>query len=197
MTSTDRFASPIVDGMRFWWALLRATVLLTVLATAPPFLAELSASPAQAAPQGSTDFDWPLVPIPTVVKGFAPPSERWLPGHRGVDLAAPAGAVVRAAGQGVINFAGTVGGKPVVSIRHSDGLLTTYEPVAASVRSGQPVSRGSPIGTLVTGHAGCSSPCLHWGARRGSGASAVYFDPLALLGRIQVRLKPVAPEDGR
>ncbi|ORM24217.1 peptidase [Williamsia sp. 1135] len=181
--------------MRFWWALVRAAVLLTVLATAPPFLAELSASPAHAAPRGSADFGWPLTPTPAVVKGFDPPGERWLPGHRGVDLAAPAGAVVRAAGRGVINFAGTVGGKPVVSIRHSDGLLTTYEPVTASIRSGQPVNRGAPIGTLVAGHAGCSTPCLHWGARRGAGASAVYFDPLALLGQIQVRLKPIAPED--
>lgn len=177
--------------MRFWWALARAAVLLTVLATAPPFLAELSAAPAHSAPQGSADFGWPLAPIPTVVKGFAPPDERWLPGHRGVDLAAPAGTVVRAAGQGVVNFASMVGGKPVVSIRHPGGLLTTYEPVTATVRAGQLVSRGAPIGTLVAGHVGCSTPCLHWGARRGAGSSAVYFDPLALLGRVQVRLKPV------
>lgn len=132
-----------------------------------------------------------MSPTPTVVNGFAPPPERWLPGHRGVDLAAPAGALVRAAGHGVINFAGMVGGKHVVSIRHPDGLLTTYEPVTATVTTGQPVSRGGSIGMLLAGHAGCTSPCLHWGARRGAGASAVYFDPLALLGQVQVRLKPV------
>jgi murein DD-endopeptidase MepM/ murein hydrolase activator NlpD len=118
-----------------------------------------------------------------------------LPGHRGVDLAAPAGVTVLSAGDGVVHFAGSVAGKSVVSIRHGDGLLTTYEPVTASVRAGTAVARGSPIGVLESGHEGCNRPCLHWGARRGAGASATYLDPLALLGVVRVRLKPLRPGD--
>jgi murein DD-endopeptidase MepM/ murein hydrolase activator NlpD len=166
--------------------------MLLVLFAAIPALAVMSAPSAHAAPVGSSDFGWPLSPEPTVVRRFELPEKRWLAGHRGVDLAAPSGSVVRSAGAGVVNFAGLVAGKPVVSVRHADGLLTTYEPVTASVNKGAVVARGSPIGVLDAGHGGCRSPCLHWGARRGTGSSAQYLDPLALLGEIRVRLKPLA-----
>jgi murein DD-endopeptidase MepM/ murein hydrolase activator NlpD len=66
-------------------------------------------------------------------------------------------------------------------------LRTTYEPVTPSVRAGLPVARGSPIGTLVTGHAGCPvAACLHWGLRRGE----TYLDPLLLLAPPRIRLLP-------
>lgn len=180
--------------MGFWWALCRAAVLLAIITTAVPVLAVLSTPSALAAPTDSSDFGWPLSPTPTIVHRFDPPEKRWLSGHRGVDLAAPAGTPVLAAGAGVINFSGTVAGKPVVSVRHPDGLLTTYEPVTAVLRKGAVVARGSAIGVLEAGHEGCTSPCLHWGARRGAGSSSEYFDPLALLGEIKVRLKPVEAE---
>ena len=90
-----------------------------------------------------------------------------------------------AAGAGVMVFAGMVAGRPVVSIDHADGLRTTYEPVTPSVGAGRRVSRGSPIGTLAAGHAGCpGSACLHWGLRRGEN----YLDPLDLLRPPRVRL---------
>src|SRR5688572_15884972 len=43
-------------------------------------------------------YRWPLDGTPTVVRRFEPPPGRWLPGHRGVDLAAAPGATVYAAG---------------------------------------------------------------------------------------------------
>ncbi|GAB18047.1 peptidase M23 family protein [Gordonia effusa NBRC 100432] len=144
---------------------------------------------ADAAPRG---YGWPLSPRPRVVTPYDPPDQRWQSGHRGVDLAASAGSSVLAAGSGTVSFAGDVGGKPVVSIRHADGLLTTYEPVDAIVSKGQTVTRGQVIGTVTSGHAGCpTTTCLHWGARRGSGSSAVYLNPLALVDAVRVRLKPV------
>jgi murein DD-endopeptidase MepM/ murein hydrolase activator NlpD len=179
------------------WAFHRAT---TVLVAAAVIVSILSApwTPAaggEPAPSRDQVYSWPLSPVPLVVRRFEPPAQRWLAGHRGVDLAAGVGAVVRSAGDGVVHFAGQVAGKPVVSIRHPDGLLTTYEPVTASIRAGTPVIRGSPIGVLDSGHIGCPGACLHWGARRGAGASAVYIDPLALLGLVRVRLKPLQPGD--
>jgi murein DD-endopeptidase MepM/ murein hydrolase activator NlpD len=95
---------------------------------------------------------------------------------------------VRAAGDGVVVFAGMVAGRPVVSVDHAGGLRTTYEPVDAVVGAGQPVARGAVLGTLAGGHAGCPvAACLHWGLRRGE----VYLDPLSLLGAPEVRLLPM------
>ncbi len=152
------------------------------------------AVPADAAESGA--FGWPLRPRPTVERGFDKPERNWLPGHRGVDLAGAAGQAVLAAGDGIVVFAGEVAGKPVVSVDHPGGLRTTYEPVEAKVSVGSRVSRGTPIGTLVAGHEGCpAAACLHWGARRESGAHnrREYVDPLGLLHEVPVRLKPLEP----
>jgi murein DD-endopeptidase MepM/ murein hydrolase activator NlpD len=148
-----------------------------------PALAAAIASPARG-----PAFRWPLDGTPRVVRRFDPPPRPWLPGHRGVDLAGPAYATVRSAGEGVVRFAGVVAGRGVVSVDHANGLRTTYEPVLPSVRAGDIVRLGDPLGVLAVGHPGCDAPaCLHWGLRRG----AVYLDPLALLGLARVRLLPL------
>lgn len=114
-----------------------------------------------------------------LLRAFAPGPHPWSPGHRGVDLQASAGQEVRAAGPGVVAFAGWVGGKPVVSIDHADGVRTTYEPVEASVEAGQNVGGGQVIGVLAAGHRAAidGGDGLHWGARIGRR----YLDPLRLL----------------
>ncbi|MFG3642000.1 murein hydrolase activator EnvC family protein [Micromonospora sp. NPDC047762] len=133
-------------------------------------------------------FRWPLDGPPRPVRRFEPPPRPWLPGHRGVDLAAPAAAVVRSAGPGTVLFAGLVAGRPVVTVGHADGLRTTHEPVRPGVRPGEPVTAGAPLGELLPGHPGCpAEACLHWGLRRGED----YLDPLALFGLGPVRLLPV------
>ncbi|MEU1955483.1 M23 family metallopeptidase [Nocardia rhamnosiphila] len=152
----------------------------------------LSSGSAAAAPEAG--FDWPLHPRPVVGRPFDPPDQDWLPGHRGVDLVGAPGQAVYAAGPGVVVFAGKVAGKPVVAILHGGGLRTTYEPVEAEIPVGRRVTRGTRIGALGTGHAGCPAPaCLHWGLRRESTthASREYLDPLGLLRRTPIRLKPV------
>src|SRR3954468_8318580 len=146
-----------------------------------------------AAHAADAGWAWP-VPVggPAVLHGFAPPDRPWLPGHRGVDLRARAGAVVRAAGPGRVHFAGRIGRMWVVSVLHPDGLLTTYEPVRPLVRRGAWVRRGQPIGLLLRSGSHCGSPCLHWGLRRGPAS----LDPLALVGEARVRLLPLYPPDG-
>jgi murein DD-endopeptidase MepM/ murein hydrolase activator NlpD len=168
----------------------RMLALLFVLIVGP------AAGPAAAAPvtrapvatvAAVAGWSWPLPGAPTVTRPFQPPPSPYGPGHRGVDLAGAPGNPVLAAGDGVVAFAGMVAGRPLVSIDSPTGLRTTYEPVAPSVAAGQPVARGSPIGTLLPGHAGCpASACLHWGLRRGES----YLDPLDLLRPPQVRLLP-------
>lgn len=114
-------------------------------------------------------------------------------GHRGVDLAAVPGQEVRAAGEGVVAFAGTVAGRGVVSIDHEGGLRTTYQPLVPTVAAGDRVGAGEPVGTVVAGHPGCPNhvpACLHWGLRRGT----EYLDPLRLLRPTPtLRLKPWTP----
>jgi murein DD-endopeptidase MepM/ murein hydrolase activator NlpD len=123
-----------------------------------------------------------------VVHGFAPPAHDWLPGDRGVDLAARPGEAVVAAGAGRVSFAGTVGGTGVVVVAHSGGLATTYEPVRAAVQVGQVVALGERIGQVVVGWARCRPQiCLHWGLKR----AGSYLDPLGLVGAAQIRLLPV------
>ncbi|GAA5056809.1 M23 family metallopeptidase [Nocardia callitridis] len=158
-----------------------AGVAATVLVTADPC--------ALAAPQER--YDWPLRPKPAVVRRFDKPEHNWLPGHRGVDLAGTPGQSVFSAGDGIVVFAGTVAGKPVVSIDHPGGLRSTYEPVRAKVPVGRRVTKGAMIGVLEAGHEGCEY-CLHWGLRsEGAGRKREYLDPLGLLHLTELRLKPV------
>jgi murein DD-endopeptidase MepM/ murein hydrolase activator NlpD len=158
--------------------------LLAVLAAVVP--APAAASPA--IPAAVVPWVAPVNGALELTRPFEPPSAPYAAGHRGVDLAGAAGSPVRAAGDGVVVFAGMVAGRPVVSIDHANGLRTTYEPVDPSVAAGQQVGRGSPIGTLVGGHPGCPrAACLHWGLRRGE----TYLNPMVLLQVVHVRLLPL------
>ncbi|MGJ6981149.1 peptidoglycan DD-metalloendopeptidase family protein [Aestuariimicrobium soli] len=110
-----------------------------------------------------------------VTRAFDPPDQRWGAGHRGVDLAAGPGTVVRAAADGVVTFSGTIAGRGVVAVTHvpASRLRTTYEPLVPSVRAGQRVKRGQELGRIadtVDRHDG-----LHWGLIEGE----TYLDPLA------------------
>lgn len=150
---------------------------------------------ACAAPARADAFrlDWPLRPPPAVLRGFDAPRPDWQRGHRGVDLAGVSGQPVYAAAAGTVVYAGRLAGRPVVSVAHPGGLRTSYEPVSAAVRPGQRVRAGVVIGSLVAGHPGCATACLHWGAMWGPAARADYVDPLGLLASTPVRLKPLGP----
>jgi murein DD-endopeptidase MepM/ murein hydrolase activator NlpD len=154
----------------------------------------LSAGLVGAAPAVADDarLNWPLRPPPAVVRGFDAPSPDWNPGHRGVDLPGAPGQPVYAAGDATVVFAGLLAGRPVVSLAHSGGLHTSYEPVRARVRVGQAVTAETVIGELVAGHTGCrAAACLHWGAMWGPASGAQYVDPLGLLESTAIRLKPL------
>lgn len=122
-----------------------------------------------------------------VLAPFDPPAQDWLPGHRGVDLAASPGEVVLSPSAGVVTFAGPVAGRDVLVVLHDDGLRTSLEPVTATVARGTRVGAGSRVGTVELAHGGatasrhgghCADTCVHWGVRRGE----TYLDPLGLLG---------------
>ncbi|MEU3840602.1 M23 family metallopeptidase [Streptomyces sp. NPDC028635] len=124
---------------------------------------------------------WPVGVRPRILRGWSPPASPYGPGHRGVDLAAPAGAPVRSVAAGRVSFAGRVAGRGVVSVElrgtGTPPLRTTYEPVRASVRAGDEVAAGAVIGAVEPAGGHCTLPCVHWGLRR----AGTYLDPLLLL----------------
>ncbi len=121
-------------------------------------------------------WNWPLGPPVRVLRDFDAPRTRYSAGHRGIDLTAAPGSVVLAVDDGVVSFAGTVVDRGVISIDHGGGLVSSVEPVTASVAAGATVSRGQRIGmTSAGGH--CGDACLHLGARQ----DGRYLSPLALI----------------
>lgn len=145
--------------------------------------------PAQAStatPSDAASWRSPVGGLDLLTR-FDPPPQPWLPGHRGVDLAASQGLPVTAAGSGTVVFADDLAGRGVISIVHANGLRTTYEPVEPLVAAGDTVAIGQTIGQLQAGHASCTdTACLHLGLKRGP----LYLDPMLLFGSGKVRLLP-------
>lgn len=129
---------------------------------------------ADAVPAPPSGWTMPLRQA-TVVRGFEAPAHEYAPGHRGVDLSAPDAEVLAPAG-GTIAFAGAVAGRPVVTIDHDDGLVTSLEPVETTLAPGTVVARGEPVGTVTTGgHVGDGG--IHFGVRR----HGEYINPLTMV----------------
>jgi len=165
--------------------LVAPLLLLTASAAEPRgLLLKAAAQPQEPPPR----WVWPLDDR-RVIRPFVAPARPWGPGHRGVDLAAARGAPVRAVGSGIVSFAGIVAGRGVVTVNHGT-FRTTYEPVDASVRRGDRVGPGSPIGSLsAVGHC-VPEICLHLGLVSGS----TYLDPMSLFQPVRVRLLPLRLE---
>jgi murein DD-endopeptidase MepM/ murein hydrolase activator NlpD len=170
--------------------ILLVIVTATALLAPPPPLFAAGARGARSAPLADADLPatvpaigrtWPVGLRPRVLRGWEPPATVYGPGHRGVDLAAPAGTPVRAVAPGRVAFAGRVAGRGVVSVdltgTGDPPLRTTYEPVTAAVEEGEEVEPGEVIGTVEASGSHCTAPCVHWGLRRGEG----YLNPLSLL----------------
>ena len=116
--------------------------LVALALAAPPTATPHEPLPAAPVPR-SVGWVRPVQPGP-VVAPFDPPEQDWLAGHRGVDLAAAVGEVVRAPADGTVTFAGKVAGRGVLVITHDDGLRTSLEPVVATAaRGANPACAGS------------------------------------------------------
>ncbi|MFI1365220.1 M23 family metallopeptidase [Streptomyces griseochromogenes] len=159
------------------WPLAAAVTVLAPLAWAD------TSAPAPAPPPEdripAIAGTWPVGVRPTVLRGFEPPATVYGPGHRGVDLGAPAGTPVRAVAAGRVTFAGRVAGRGVLSMELTGtGLRTTYEPVSPSVKKGDRVRAGETVGTVEPTGSHCgAATCVHWGLLR----DKTYLDPLSLL----------------
>ncbi|MGZ3587048.1 MAG: murein hydrolase activator EnvC family protein [Candidatus Limnocylindrales bacterium] len=121
-------------------------------------------------------FMWPMVGTITQEFGCTgfyaePPLGNCAHFHRGIDIAAPSGTKIRAAGDGTVVFVGYNPYDPpgdrawIVIIAHAQNLQTWYahmQPIIPSgVYDGAHVSKGQLIGYEgCTGN--CTGPHLHW-----------------------------------
>jgi murein DD-endopeptidase MepM/ murein hydrolase activator NlpD len=99
--------------------------------------------------------------------------------HKGIDMAAPMGTPIRAAGDGTVDFAGVSNGYGnMVVLKHWSNYSTAYGHMsrfATGMRKGQKVHQGDVIGYVgATGWA--TGPHLHYEFRIGGNAT----DPMAL-----------------
>ena len=147
--------------------LFAAAVLAALLLFSP--------APARADPPA---WSWPTPGAKAVTRPYLAPATPYGPGHRGVDLEAVV-THIYAPADGVVHFAGVVVDRPVLSISHDRGILSSYEPVTTTLVAGDIVHRGDIIGELQPGH--CQVVlCLHFGVRIGG----EYVSPLLFLGGV-------------
>ncbi len=112
-----------------------------------------------------------------VARPFVAPQSRYGPGHRGVDLAAPPGSPVVAAGDGVVAFAGDVAGSLHVVVAHPRGLKTGYSFLSrVDVAAGARVQRGQRVGTAGGSGDEHATGVLHFSLR----VNDEYVDPMVL-----------------
>ena len=164
--------------------LRRPVIAIVALALALVPVTVPGPTPAGAAVAHATShvraaWDWPLVAPHPVTRSFEAPATPYAAGHRGIDIAASTSSLALAPADGIVHFSGVVVDRPVVSIEHAGGYLSSFEPVESDLRAGTPVARGQPIGTVVAGH--CPTRCLHFGVR----LDGEYVSPLLLLGEVE------------
>jgi murein DD-endopeptidase MepM/ murein hydrolase activator NlpD len=164
--------------MRESWVARAITLALVIGPTpVPAQAAGASSTTGRAAAQAETSQWSPPVGGP-VVRGFEPPGRPFGPRHLGVDYAVPPGTEVRAAGDGVVAFAGRVGrGAFAVALDHAGARRTTYAYLRrVVVLPGTPVRRGDVLGESGAAGPGHGPGLVHFGYRVAGQAE----DPAAL-----------------
>lgn len=177
------------------------SVAVALLLSAPVAGADLSAagaaaSGADAATQpaaGRGAWPWPL--LGELITAYKNGNDPYAAGqHRGIDIAAPVGAPVRAVVGGRVSFAGRLpDGGLAVTLASADGdwLISSLHLSALGVARGERVGAGALLGRVGTsGRRSASVPHLHLSVRRT--ASRAYVDPMALLGAPRVADAPNA-----
>lgn len=129
----------------------------------------------------ATPWMWPVTGA--IVRGFDPPDDPYGAGHRGIDIAAAVGTVIVSPDDGVVTFAGKVGGRLFLTIDHGGGISSTCSWLSSVlVRKNDHVVRGQAVATTGWGHPELPMPHLHFGVR----SNGTYVDPMAFLAPMAV-----------
>jgi murein DD-endopeptidase MepM/ murein hydrolase activator NlpD len=130
------------------------------------------------APSADAAIPWSWPVTGPIVRGYDPPDSPYGSGHRGIDVAAAIGSLVLAPDDGVVTFAGKVGGRLFLTIDHGAGVTSTCSWLTSVlVRKNDRVTRGQPVATTDWGHTDLTVPHLHFGVR----LDGAYVDPLVYL----------------
>ena len=147
-----------------------------LLAGAAGVLLALALTPPAAA------WTWPVEG--PVLRPFVAEDDPYAGGqHRGIDVAAPAGAEVRAPATGVASFVGQLPHEGLcLTIRTADGYSITLVHLGSiGVRTGTAIAEGEVVGTIgPSGDAEWGEPYVHLGIRLTAEPHG-YVDPLSLL----------------
>lgn len=178
--------SPDAAGAPVASVLVRPLAAQPVAASAEDGRRQRDLAAVKAPARSDQGFLWPVEGGSLVSRfGNKPDGRR----NDGVNIAAPAGTVVRAAENGVVVYAGedlAAFGRMLL-VRHADGFLSAYaHNETLLVARGDVVRRGQPVAKVgKTGEA--VEPQLHFEIRRGKAP----VDPVALVtdGSIQVAQK--------
>lgn len=135
-------------------------------------------SPPSVPVAAAARWAWPLAAV-SMTKPYSAPANAYGPGHRGIDLAAEPGTAVTAPADGVVWFSGVVVDRPVLTLDHGDGVLSSYEPLDSRLSAGDVVHRGDSLGVVDSG-GHCSADCLHIGVR----VDKEYVSPLLFFARV-------------
>lgn len=158
----------------------RATIvilLMIVIALAPPIPTSAGASSSDGG--AHPVWRWPIDAPRAIASPYRAPAHAFGAGHRGIDLASAQGVIVRAPADGAIAFRGTVVDRPLITIAHPDGYVSTFEPVSSTLAPGDLVSAGDEIGAVAAGgHAMLGA--LHLGVR----LDGAYINPMLLFGPV-------------
>lgn len=159
--------------------MVRAVALVVVLGAVAALLVPV---PVHAEPQDGVAYQHPV--DADIVDAFRPPATRFGPGNRGIKYGTEPGDRIGAAADGVVVFAGQVGGHLHVTVGHPDGRLTSYSGVGEiHVRLHEPVLAGQLLASAVG--------ITHVGVRE----HGHYVDPEPLFDEeaLTVRLVPESP----
>jgi murein DD-endopeptidase MepM/ murein hydrolase activator NlpD len=146
---------------RKWASVVVVVALLPGLTPRPGGAAGQGQVPTREEPTAwSPPVDGP------VVRGYQPPERPFGPRHLGLDFAAAPGTAVRAAGDGIVAFAGQVGRARSVAVEHGGARRTTYAYLRrVLVRPGASVHRGDTLGISGGAGPGHRPDVVHFGYR--------------------------------
>jgi len=148
------------------------------------FLAIMAVMWSQQHPVQAFADGWilPVSPPAKLVGVYRAPATEYAAGHRGIDYKVKDGQQLRAPFTGEVRFLGKVAKKPVITLIHSGGYVTSYEPACSTLKVGDQVRQGEAFAKVCAAgyRSHCKSLCLHYGLRIGR----EYLSPLALSGAI-------------
>jgi hypothetical protein len=199
-------ARPIFPARRRrGWSLVLLGSLLAI-GISLPVVAPAAVPERSNPPPPTTPDPEPVPPLwmpvaGAVVRGFDARAGPYGPGHRGIDITASVGELVRSPTAGKVAFAGPVAGTNWVSLLVAPGVLVTLGPLLDPAETAERVRLRTPVGRVGPGHAlppvgrgpGREGATLHLGVR----VDGMYVDPLAyLVDRPRPRLAPLSAPGG-